>query len=403
MSLRPGRLVLIAIAWIALGGSAYIAVHEQQQIEQRRASLKVFEASAGDATDALADAQAGQQAYVAVGQDAREWMPKVAAYLQTASTAIDALRPIAHSQAAGPALLDASATVTQMVKIDQRLREHVAGGETRAASELVFSQAADAASSAVSDLATATAAEQQSTEGLELSLRRVQMNVLGGATVLVGLIVAVLGLVRPVTDGDVETGAADDLAPEVTAGLMHAPADDAGAALTSPAPPPSAAALRDIAALCTEFARARTGAELTALLEKSAGAMNARGLIVWLGDPDGADLRPVLAHGYSDATLARIRHVPRTADNAAAAAYRTGALQVVPSRPGASQGAIVAPLLAAEGCIGALTAEVRDRGEESESTRALALIVAAELAGVLAATADASAATPSLQARPAAG
>ena len=51
----------------------------------------------------------------------------------------------------------------------------------------------------------------------------------------------------------------------------------------------------------------------------------------------------------------------RSADNAAAAAYRTGQLQIVLARPGESNGAVVAPLLSADGCIGALSAEIRGR------------------------------------------
>ena len=61
--------------------------------------------------------------------------------------------------------------------------------------------------------------------------------------------------------------------------------------------------------------------------------MDASGLVVWVGNADGADLRPVVAHGYSPAMVARIGPVPRSANNAAAAAYAIGTLQVVPSRP----------------------------------------------------------------------
>jgi GAF domain-containing protein len=95
-------------------------------------------------------------------------------------------------------------------------------------------------------------------------------------------------------------------------------------------------------------------------------------------------LRPVLAHGYSPQTLARMPSVPRTANNAAAAAYRTSALQIVPSRPGASSAAVVAPLLSPEGCIGALTAEINGSGEASDAVQAFAEIFAAQLASVLA-------------------
>jgi hypothetical protein len=98
-------------------------------------------------------------------------------------------------------------------------------------------------------------------------------------------------------------------------------------------------------------------------------------------------LRPVLAHGYSPHMLARMPDVPRSADNAAAVAYRTSALQIVLSRPGASSGAVVAPLLSPEGCIGALTAEINDRGETSDAVQALAEIFAAQLASLLASSA----------------
>jgi hypothetical protein len=80
--------------------------------------------------------------------------------------------------------------------------------------------------------------------------------------------------------------------------------------------------------------------------------------------------------------------VPRSSDNAAAAAYRTGLLQIVLSRPGGSAGALVAPLLTPEGCAGALSAEIRNGGEGSEAVQALAVIFAAHLAGIFAATAS---------------
>jgi hypothetical protein len=53
------------------------------------------------------------------------------------------------------------------------------------------------------------------------------------------------------------------------------------------------------------------------------------------------------------------------------------------SRPGRSSGAVVAPILSADGCIGALSAEIRGGGETSDSVQALAAIFAALLAGVL--------------------
>ena len=122
MRSRPARLTLSALAWIALGAAAFFTFQFQQQITARRTALRAFEASARDANDALSDAQAGQQAYLAAGQDSRRGS-KVSAYLQTASTSIDTLRGAAQSTAAGPSLLDATTALTQIHNIDARLRE----------------------------------------------------------------------------------------------------------------------------------------------------------------------------------------------------------------------------------------------------------------------------------------
>src|SRR6185369_13163275 len=99
------------------------------------------------------------------------------------------------------------------------------------------------------------------------------------------------------------------------------------------------------AELATDFGRVRDLDELTRILGRVADVMDATGVMVWIGSASGGDLRPVLAHGYSAEMIARIPPVPRSADNAAASAYRTGQLQIVLARPGATAGAVVAPIL----------------------------------------------------------
>src|SRR5439155_20140942 len=81
--------------------------------------------------------------------------------------------------------------------------------------------------------------------------------------------------------------------------------------------------------------------------------------------------------------VGRIALVLRSAISAAAVAYRSGVLQIVPSCPSASPGAVVAPILSADGCIGALSAAIRGGGETSEGIQALASIFAAHMAGIL--------------------
>jgi hypothetical protein len=149
-------------------------------------------------------------------------------------------------------------------------------------------------------------------------------------------------------------------------------------------PQASAAFFKAVADLCTDIGRVSDLEQLRALLGRTAQLLDASGLVLWSASESGAELQPAITHGYTPQTVARIPAVPYTADNAAAAAYRTGKLQVVASRAGSSvKGAIVAPVTSVDGCIGVLSAELRSGGERSEQIQALAAILAAQLAGVL--------------------
>ena len=142
--------------------------------------------------------------------------------------------------------------------------------------------------------------------------------------------------------------------------------------------------MKAAADLATDFGRVRDLDDLSSILGRAAEAIDATGLVVWMGSLTGDDLRPLLAHGYNEQALSRMPPVARTDTNAAAAAYRSGHLQIVVSTPGSS-GALVAPILVPGGCIGALSAEFRG-GETSDSVQSFTTIVAAHLATVLATT-----------------
>ena len=390
MRSRTARWSLCALAWIALGVASAYTLHTQSQISERRAALRAFEVSARDGADALQDVQAGQHAYVAAGQDPREWMTKVTTYLRTAASAVETLKTTARSQAAATSLQDATTALTAVGAIDRRLRGQIGQGDLHQAAETVYSESEDTTSSAVADVESAIVSERQLADTFEAGQHRAQAITLVGVAGVVAVVVALLGLL--LTDGAWATSAGDDHAR--SHGVAPAPGLSVDGAQNTNGEYPFAAApatelLTKISGLCTEFGRAQSADQLRSLLRESADLMHARGIIVWLGDGAGSDLRPVLAHGYSEATLARLSSVARHADNAAAAAYRTSDVQIVKSREGGARGAIVAPLLSTDGCIGALTAELREHGDESsDETRAVAVVVAAQLASALATTAD---------------
>jgi GAF domain-containing protein len=102
-------------------------------------------------------------------------------------------------------------------------------------------------------------------------------------------------------------------------------------------------------------------------------------VIVWVTDASGKSLKPLLTYGYPDEALRRIPTLPRDSDNATAAAWRAAVTQVVDATETAP-GAIAVPLLVPQGCVGVLAAEIRHGREAAAATRALAQIVAAQLA-----------------------
>jgi GAF domain-containing protein len=146
-----------------------------------------------------------------------------------------------------------------------------------------------------------------------------------------------------------------------------------------------------LARLCTDLARhGESGASL-ALLQEAAALLDAVGLIVWAWDPEVAELRPALAHGYSDKVLSQLPRVRRDADNATAAAFRSAQACVVRGIEGTT-GALAVPIMAPAGCVGVLAVEVRPGSEDRTSVRAMATIVAAQLTTFVEATRSTAAA-----------
>lgn len=424
MRSRAARFTLSAVAWVAIAAAGYFLVTSEQQLSSQRTALRAFDQQARETAAALADLRAGQQAYVAAGQGVAFWMPKVDVLIKRIAGTVDVLRASATTGDGRQPLVEAAAAIAELNALDRRARDYIRGGEQLMASDVVFTEGSDAGATVTHQVELSRLAEYRAFDQAAAELRRLEGFALGGAAGFAALVMALLALAPGPAAAHAAPGAttgatASTRTPAVDLPLRHAPATAAsqpaaavdrsrgsnsgspeasgsGVSVESNVPSngrshggshgESNAALRDAAALCTGFGCVKDAADLTRLLAQSARLMDATGLIVWLGDASGGDLRPLLAHGYSEQALARMPPVPRLADNAAAAAYRTGSLQIVNGKSGHSSGALVAPLLAVDGCIGALTAEIRDSGETSDHAQAIAAIVAAQLAGVLAAS-----------------
>jgi hypothetical protein len=138
--------------------------------------------------------------------------------------------------------------------------------------------------------------------------------------------------------------------------------------------------LTAVALLCTELSRVATTDSLPALLGRSAAALDASGLVLWVGAGDR--LLPVLAHGYPADTISSLAPVARADDNAAATAWRTSE-RVIVSSTHDSAAAIVIPVLGIDTCLGVLAFEVAAGREYDAATHALGAIIAAQLATIV--------------------
>lgn len=137
-----------------------------------------------------------------------------------------------------------------------------------------------------------------------------------------------------------------------------------------------------VAALCTQLARAEQAADLQALIQDASTILGATGLIVWMWDPSVAALRPALVHGYSEKVLAHVAAVKPDADNATAAAFRSGRTCLIDGSDDRN-GGLVVPLLTPAGSAGVLALELQHGREQAIPVRAAATIVAALLAQLL--------------------
>jgi transcriptional regulator with XRE-family HTH domain len=167
-------------------------------------------------------------------------------------------------------------------------------------------------------------------------------------------------------------------------------ADEASApappSVAEPSPPPEsverageeAPDFLAVAHLCTRLACVADAGELQPLLEEAARILHVSGLIVWLRDDTGQELRPALVHGYSDKVIAQLPTVSRDADNPTAAAFRSAQPRAV---RGDDYGALVVPLVHSDGCTGVLAMEFQVEGDRGHTTgvHAAAMIIAAAL------------------------
>jgi hypothetical protein len=391
------RLTLLLACVAALGYAAFLTWSTEEHAGLTDSASRHFDATARAAAVAVTDLRAAQQAYVAAGQGEDFWFARVAAIAKDVDDKISVLKSLATVPGTGTALDEAAGALQDFGQMDKRARDYARNHQLTLASDLVFTDGVDLTKKAGDAIERAVTAELAAHDAAIAALRRTEGLAL--SAVAVGVMLALL-LLFPVPDprthskDDVLAGlAALTAKPIVTAPVTAARLKDAPKPrLPDPdldsigvAPAPTAAAtpqrrvdLGAMAALCVNLARIQDSRALPGLIERAATILRASGIVLWIADPDGRELTPIVVHGYPQLATS-LRTIARDAENVTASAYRTGLLQTMKG-DAVSNGALAAPLVTSGGCVGVMAAELKDGGEQEESLLAAATIVASQLA-----------------------
>lgn len=377
---RAVRVALAGMFIVACGVTAYLLWINESRARSESQASRTFDAAAITAGRDVLDLRAAQQAYVAAGQGEPFWIQKSAALTAALRETIALLRAAAGSPDVLPAIDNAAGALQDFEQMDRRARDYARSGQKLLASDLIFADGLEILSGIAGSLDQARNIESQWREARAASIRRTELEALGGAAA-VGLLAVLLLTPAPRrVQITADAHPAPVPVPEPVPVPDTTPSNDLPLALerTKEASAPSLD-FATVAALCGDLARVVDTRALPAILERAAAVLDAPGIVLWIADPDGHELSPIVTHGYSQSMVARLGTILSDAENATASAFRTALMQTVRA-DAVSNGAIAAPLVTPAGCVGVMAAEMRQEGERDSAKLAAAAIVAAQLA-----------------------
>jgi hypothetical protein len=401
-------LLLMAAFGAALAGSFVVYKAERARAEAEQAAA-AFDAQTRAVLDEIGRLRGAQQAYVAQGQGTPYWMREAEAALASVDRGVAELAQVASSDATRSAVQAAGASLEQFRTLDARARRFVDNGQPLVASDVIFTDSLAAVTAVSTHLKTAADSEraERGAEAGAMATRMLYAAAGAGAVLLLAVMllvpvpepeVDVLTAMRALTEtGQVKPPTTTQTQAPASRPKLEPVGDAESSArliartpIEPPAPPPPptpepprpSISLNEASRVCAELARVTSAGDIPDLLARAAAVIGARGVIVWVVDEQGVALYPLFTHGYPQAVLARLGTLSAEANNATAAAWRAGDLMVVESTREAP-GAIVAPIVTSQGCVGVLAAELASGGENRDEVRAMSVIFAAQLATVV--------------------
>lgn len=398
MQSRAARLILLGLFLVAISTATFLFTKGNFEATSAALDAQAFDASARAIERGLLDLQAAQRGYAASGQAGDRWVTRVSQTLEALRANVQALRAQAKTPEALAGLDATTAALNEFAKLDKRAAEYVRTDMRQLAGDVVFGDGIERTDAALASVEQVRLAELQAREAVVETFRSRQIFALiAGAAASVLVVLLLVPRARstpaaetpqasqavepeptpqnvpqpePMIEVELATEPSDEAPEPVLASLAHATVEAALPATTD---------FAGVASLCVDLARVVDTRALPSLLDRTASLLDASGIILWIADPDGRELNPIFAQGYPQQLVNRLGTIPRDAENATAAAFRTSLLQTVMADE-ISGGAIAAPLVTPGGCVGVMAAEVRHDSERQDAKLAAATIVAAQLA-----------------------
>jgi GAF domain-containing protein len=377
MRSRVWRFLVLVILLGSGGGAAWLSWVASQQLLQLDKSQRDLNDRVDRLLATLDTVVTAQQSYVTPYPE--QDPSRVPELIGQVRSDTERLRPDVRSIEAGRALQSVAAAVATLQDVEARAQEHVRLGQDLMASDLIFSEGRASDEAIASGLRMVRAGENEA----YATARADTLDLLWTVAIAVATLWT-LGLILLVR---MASPAVREDAPS------FAPAHSL-LAISPPLEEPAPAAHPDLqtaADVCTAMGRLNRAEDLPELLQQAATVLNASGVVVWMAA--GEELFAAAAFGYPAQVIRKLGPINRSAINATAAAWRTNTLQAVSGDHG-TRGALAAPMLGPDRCIGVLAVEVAEGQDTDAATRAVTMMFAAQLAAALAGWPAASAAAP---------
>lgn len=408
----------VAVIFLLTLLTALVALYQDTRFDARLAqehSLALTaERELGSIDIALASARAAQSGYVPGAQNLDAAFGRVTELLDTMESTLQARQKAASGPELAARYDAALQGLAEVRNVDVRARASLSQGDGLNAGHMVRAEGAQSAERLSAEIAQARRLEQQHAAATVGSLSMSRTLVTALAILLLVAVCGILaralslGVLRPASTAQM----IKELPPPVKSGPLSitqvhtstsmAATPAAGSATVTatvtprsgtpmPAPAPAApvpaaglrpATLTATAELCVDLARLLDGRDVPALLARASDVLDAKGIMIWAADAESGELRPSLAHGYSEKVLRKLQPLAMADENITSQTFRTMKPQHMNGNHGSESMAIAVPLISTGGCVGVMAAELRHNRSQAD-VMALARIIAAQFATII--------------------